>query len=219
MIILRRGRHPSQKTARSTARGMTPIEKNIIVVDDNGNKLTSTYAKRAKGLVKHGRARWLDDDTICLACPPDRNGPEDIYMENADTKTIEGVQAVDQDLIPDAGFTAADILERIDRIIEQGERQKEVLDMIFRLPVNNGPDGGMDGANRAEAIGRVCEAREKTNQKTIELLSRMYEDIAPRREEGPDRRSALVESIRKMDFSGTHPDAVKEVLAFIERHG
>ena len=49
---------------------MTPIEKNIIVVDELGNEYEATYPKRAKGLVKNGRARFIDDNKICLACPP-----------------------------------------------------------------------------------------------------------------------------------------------------
>ena len=50
---------------------MTPIEKNIRVVDEQGNEYEATYPKRAKGLVKNGRARFIDENTICLACPPD----------------------------------------------------------------------------------------------------------------------------------------------------
>ena len=41
---------------------MIPIEKNIIVVDENGTVFESTWLKRANGLVKKGRARWLDAD-------------------------------------------------------------------------------------------------------------------------------------------------------------
>lgn len=45
---------------------MIPIEKNIIVTDANGNTIGSTYPKRAKGLVKQGRAEYADDQTIRL---------------------------------------------------------------------------------------------------------------------------------------------------------
>ena len=48
---------------------MTPIEKNVIVVDEQGNILEATYPKRAKGLVKKGRARFISERMICLACP------------------------------------------------------------------------------------------------------------------------------------------------------
>lgn len=47
---------------------MTPIEKNIIVVDEQGREYEATYLKRAKGLVKNGKARFVDENKICLAC-------------------------------------------------------------------------------------------------------------------------------------------------------
>ena len=53
-------------------KGATPIEKNVIVVDEQGNEYEATYPKRAKGLVKNGRARFVDENKICLACPPDK---------------------------------------------------------------------------------------------------------------------------------------------------
>ena len=49
---------------------MIPIAKNIIVVDEQGNEYEATYLKRARGLVKNGRARFVSENKICLACPP-----------------------------------------------------------------------------------------------------------------------------------------------------
>ena len=67
---------------------MVPIEKNILVVDEQGNEYEATWPKRARGLVKNGRARFLSENKICLACPPDRdledNGMTDIKMNNAE---------------------------------------------------------------------------------------------------------------------------------------
>lgn len=45
---------------------MIPIAKNISVVDQNGKLLEPTYPRRAKGLVKNGRAIWVQQTTICL---------------------------------------------------------------------------------------------------------------------------------------------------------
>jgi hypothetical protein len=52
--------------------GKTPMEKNVTVVDEQGHVYGATYPKRAKGLVKNGRARFVDENTICLACPPNQ---------------------------------------------------------------------------------------------------------------------------------------------------
>lgn len=42
------------------------MEKNVIVTDEFGNKLTSTYPKRAKGLIKKGRAERVSENEIRL---------------------------------------------------------------------------------------------------------------------------------------------------------
>ena len=63
-------------------KGATPIEKNVIVVDEQGNEYEATYPKRAKGLVKNGRARFVGENKICLACPPDKILEEEKMEEN-----------------------------------------------------------------------------------------------------------------------------------------
>ena len=45
-------------------------KRSIIVIDENNVKHKSTYLRRANGLVINGRARWVDEKTICLLCPP-----------------------------------------------------------------------------------------------------------------------------------------------------
>lgn len=42
------------------------MTKNITVIDENGNRIGSTYPKRALGLVKKGRAHWIGKDSVCL---------------------------------------------------------------------------------------------------------------------------------------------------------
>ena len=54
------------------------IQRQIIVVDTQGNILQSTYPKRARQLVKNQRADWADDDVIRLRSQPGK----DIIMEN-----------------------------------------------------------------------------------------------------------------------------------------
>ena len=50
---------------------MTPMTKNIEVVDVSGRMYEPTYPKRARQLVKNGRARFISESRICLACPPE----------------------------------------------------------------------------------------------------------------------------------------------------
>lgn len=51
---------------KRTARGLTPIEKNIIVSDVYGRQIGATFPKRAKGLIKNGRAEYVSDREIRL---------------------------------------------------------------------------------------------------------------------------------------------------------
>ena len=77
------GTHHKKRHSQSQfhTKGATPIEKNVIVVDEQGNEYEATYPKRAKGLVKNGRARFVGENKICLACPPDTILEEE-KMEN-----------------------------------------------------------------------------------------------------------------------------------------
>ncbi|MDD4264064.1 MAG: hypothetical protein PHD88_08495 [Firmicutes bacterium] len=81
-----------QKTERS--------KKTIIVIDEQGNKYEATYPRRAKGLVKSGRARLIDDNKICLLDPPKKP----VWGENTMT---------DQEKKLDLSY----IVEKIDEII------------------------------------------------------------------------------------------------------
>ncbi len=66
-------------------KGETPMTKNVRVLSSEGIMIGVTYPKRALGLVKKGRARYLDGDesVIILASPPvDETSQEDEMKEN-----------------------------------------------------------------------------------------------------------------------------------------
>lgn len=54
------------------------MTKNVTVTDESGTKIGTTYPKRARGLVKNGRALYVDDCTIRLSA---RAEPSDIKSE------------------------------------------------------------------------------------------------------------------------------------------
>ncbi len=62
--------------------------KNVIVVDEQGNEYEATYPKRAKGFVKNGRARFVDENKICLACPPDKILEEENMSNNINKNQV-----------------------------------------------------------------------------------------------------------------------------------
>ena len=69
------------------------MEKNVSIIDGSGKLIGTTYPKRAKGLVKSGRARYVScesKDTICLTCPLDKmedNTMTDNSLDVAITET------------------------------------------------------------------------------------------------------------------------------------
>lgn len=58
------------------------MEKNIIVTDEMGRQIGTTYEKRAWGLVKKGRACYTDDATIMMFAEEDTSGYVFHYMED-----------------------------------------------------------------------------------------------------------------------------------------
>ena len=199
------------------------MTKNVFVVDELGNEYTPTYAKRAKGLVKTGRARWKDENTICLACPPDDMNLEDVTMNNTfsdmdkigsvmdNIEVINEVQPTDEKKnAVDGSVAATDILALMDKIIAQGAELANVMHVIHDLPVNESPDGGQDGAARANAIRDIYVRREVTNQKMLDMLEDM---LHPKK-----ANSDVVDKVMNTSFVGVDSDTAKVMLDFIERN-
>jgi hypothetical protein len=61
---------------------MIPITKNVTVADEWGNTYQNTWLRRARGLVKNGRARWVDENTIRLAHPPELISEDETMEQN-----------------------------------------------------------------------------------------------------------------------------------------
>ncbi|MDR3310608.1 MAG: hypothetical protein LBS90_04610 [Oscillospiraceae bacterium] len=135
------------------------MTKNVVVVDEFGVDYGTTYLKRAKGLVKHGRARFIDDNRICLTRPPDNpKFLEDDTMENTENT---------ENIIAETGEIAAET-------VESGENPvtlREIIDRIDRIAHNTSYMQNI-GKNDSAVL-----ARETTNQKAIAFLERIYYDL------------------------------------------
>ena len=140
------------------------MNKNIEVVDEAGNVYEPTWPKRAKGLVKHGRARFVDENRICLTCPPDIKTEETPVNNN-----IFGE------------LTVADILTRINNIINQTGYITSAFESLVQMgdgdSGNCGAPGNIMGKAKADAVAEVVRARETTNQQILYLYEKMYDDM------------------------------------------
>ena len=142
----------------------------MIVVDSQGNEYEATYPKRAKGLVKSGRARFVAENKICLACPPDIN-LEDKTMEN-NTNTVEATEK--------NGLTVRDIFVQL--TILQNQLTENSQTSLHRLSdaIYSIGESEEENADRNEQVSAVCDvfrAREMTLQRLLEMYENMYFDM------------------------------------------
>jgi hypothetical protein len=245
---------------------MTPIEKNICVIDESGNEYEATYPKRADGLVKKGRARFVDNKTICLnntsvpACPAGINEPENKKMDNnislndnkqkqstndfvreqinrmmslLETTNPDGepymmVNVVMFDKVNSMMLTFMEhsneydetpeepsmkyVMSRIDMIIRDNQHIKSALTAIDTMQINESLNGGVGDAARAEAIQNTVQSRETTNQKILEILDKMYDDLKPRQ---TDIKETMLQGIIEAT-SGAGP-FTEERISLIEK--
>ena len=137
----------------------TEGKKTVIVIDEQGNKLESTYPKRAKGLIKNGRARVVDENTICLVDLPKHIILEENKMNNNNIN-LEENKEVKIDL--------AYIMNKIDEITKMN------LDLI-----NNQDFGEMACVpGTKNPVQCICE----TNNKMIDFLQDIYKSLQPKQE-------------------------------------
>jgi len=147
----------SNHSNEDTIKGEIPITKNVKVVDEFGNEYEATYLKRAKQLVKKGRAHFIDSFTISLVCPP--KPLEDKNMSE-DKKEL----------------TQEYILDKIDQILSSTDHIKQALIEISNIPESKGP-GDVSGGAKADAIAQVVRYREETNHQLISLLTTMHRTL------------------------------------------
>ena len=149
-------------------KGATPIEKNVIVVDEQGNEYEATYPKRAKGLVKNGRARFVDENKICLACPPDRILEENNMSDNINKNLIfnqivelqKSLESVDKMLFKIQCVTDSQ------SYVEQEDGEPVTLDYL--------PEVAME---KIKAIREIVLEREKTVNKMLDFYLKLYQDL------------------------------------------
>ena len=148
------------------------MTKNIIVVDEQGNEYGATYPKRAKGLVKNGRARFIDENTICLACPPKEFLEDNKMTDNMNIETTENKNEL----------TLRDIFEQIVSLQKQLtensnfslHRMGDSLESIF---ANTNVEGDCYISECVNSVTTVFSEREETLYKMLSLYEKMYDDL------------------------------------------
>lgn len=156
------------------------MEKNITIVDEQGNAYGATYPKRAKGLVKNGRARFVDENTICLACPPIIDWEDTKMEDNKNTAAVLSEETAEQP----TECTMEYVLTRIDRIISDTAYLHEAIQAVERMEPGQPSMNAPADTSRGEAVQAIVQSREATNQQLLRLLEKMYDDLKPAKPDG-----------------------------------
>lgn len=139
------------------------MKKNIAVIDAKGNVYEATWPKRARGLVKSGRARFVNPNTICLVRPP-------AYVEGKcmeHTVDPEG-KNIQQSETVEKGLDTTYVIHKIDEILAGSAELQAAIAQMENLE-----------DTPAEALSHMMEARETTNQQLICLLQNILETVKP----------------------------------------
>ena len=149
------------------------MTKNVSVIDESGKLIGTTYPKRAKGLVKCGRARyvsWGSEDTICLTCPPE-NTEDNLMTDNsldialAETNNAAEEPVSSQNTAASRTPSAEYALYMLECIAKDTEAIKGAV-----MKVSDVTDNG---------IAHIIESREKTNRELITFYTQMYNEYKP----------------------------------------
>ena len=109
---------------------MIPMIKNICVIDNKENLIESTYFKRAKQLVKKGRAKWLNEGTIKLIVSNTYyEGVKTMSSENTDILNIDSVQAFIEKLVNE-NTVAEKAIEEISKVSNEDLKAAKILEVV-----------------------------------------------------------------------------------------
>ena len=180
-----------QKHGKQETEASTP-QKTVRVLDEAGNEYEATYPKRAKGLVKHGRARFTDDSqtAILLTCPPNQHM---ILEDNTMNEQINHTEVTENTAAE--AYTYEYALKQIELLTRQVDHIHLAISELGHLENEGTPCGG-SAKSVAEGIADVVRCRETTAQKLIDFYAKMYEDLKPRSQAQAANRVEFMEWVR-----------------------
>lgn len=149
--------------------------KNITVIDENGNIVGSTYPKRADGLVKKGRARWISDTAVCLRADEKESEANEMALniyevfDNQISKMQEQLRDAD---IKEAEAVRIQILKTMEvfRAQQQGEK---IIDLV-----KTQLDMMQETLKNEPATSENTVARDTTRQKMLGLMEKLLDNCS-----------------------------------------
>lgn len=200
----------------------SPASLKIEVVDSSGKIIGRTYEKRAKGLVKKGRARFTDENRITLL-------PSEDAHEYIETEGYKMDERINTENIPEENgqYTIESVMQCMKKILDDSDYVKDVLKNIVEIPSGDAGDcgspGDIAGKAKAEAISTIVREREDTNQKLIDFYNKVYNDLKAQQFSASDVEKKIqllntlsaIPGIHSRDFEDNLTDRVKDLVSSI----
>ncbi len=164
----------------------------MIVVDSQGNEYEATYPKRAKGLVKSGRARFVGENKICLACPPKDNLEDNKMSENINITAEQ----------KNAELTKSEVWAQIIKLQDQLASLSETMNEIIEVNDNS----ECVAREKIEVIATVFDKREKTLYSMLDFYKTVYNDLY---QEQKNAKKEKIDTIKNLWL--TYLDEASEV--------
>lgn len=179
-----------------------------------------TWPKRAKGLVKNGRARFISENRICLACPPDDN-LEDKKMSDREFITMpldgnpggfvgqaqeaEKTSETNREQVVDVAY----VLKQMEAIRKETSYLHETIEKLSMMSDGDSPEAGSPGnilgRAKATAFADIVRCRETTNQEMLKIYEKIYDDMVAR----TSGKSFISQNIQSMIECVVNSDAIE----------
>ena len=203
----------------------SPASLKIEVVDSSGKIIGRTYEKRAKGLVKKGRARFTDENRITLLPSEDAHEYTDTEGYKMDERiNTENIENISEE---NSQYTIESVMQCMKKILDDTQYIKDAIYNVTEIPSGDAGDcgspGDIAGKAKAEAISTIVRERENTNQKLIDFYNKVYNDLKAQQFSASDveKKIQLLNTLSAMpgihsdDFEDNLTDRVKDLVSSI----
>lgn len=203
----------------------SPASLKIEVVDSSGKIIGRTYEKRAKGLVKKGRARFTDENRITLLPSEDAHEYTDTEGYKMDERiNTENIENISEE---NSQYTIESVMQCMKKILDDTQYIKDAIFNVTEIPSGDAGDcgspGDIAGKAKAEAISTIVREREDTNQKLIDFYNKVYNDLKAQQFSASDveKKIQLLNTLSTMpgihsdDFEDNLTDRVKDLVSSI----
>lgn len=126
-------------------------------------------------------------------------------MDAQDRRNEITETAMEETVQPAAGWGKLNmnyVLDKIEAVRRDTEYLQKTIEALDKMAVGQGP-GDVAGEEKAKALVDVVRCRETTNQKLLDLYTKMYDDLKPVQDKPTDNiRLKVLEMVDRIAMDG-----------------